>query len=57
MDNKKNETHENIKKLEELAEKILSMKKIYRQRRPIVIEFCGSPKSGKTSCINSLNLF
>ncbi len=46
-----------IRDLEKLAEEILSMKNIVRQRRPIVIEFCGSPKSGKSSCINSLNLF
>lgn len=46
-----------IRDLEKLAEEILSMKNKVRQRRPIVIEFCGSPKSGKSSCINSLNLF
>lgn len=52
-----NNSDRDINELEKLAEEILSMKKTFRQRRPIVIEFCGSPKSGKTSCINSLNLF
>lgn len=46
-----------IYELEKLASEVLSLKKQYRQRRPIVIEFCGSPKAGKTSCINSLNIF
>ncbi|MEF9922853.1 MAG: hypothetical protein RR769_08025 [Anaerovoracaceae bacterium] len=53
---KKADTYE-INSLEKLAEEILTMKNTFRQRRPIVIEFCGSPKSGKSSCINSLNLF
>ena len=46
-----------ILELEELAEKVLALKNRVIPRRPIVIEFCGSPKSGKTSCINSLDLF
>lgn len=46
-----------IEELEELAAEVLALKKQHRQRRPIVIEFCGSPKAGKTSCINSLNIF
>lgn len=46
-----------IKELQDKAEKILKLKKERRQKRPIVIEFSGSPKSGKTSCINSLELF
>lgn len=46
-----------IKELETLAEEILKLKKIHRQKHPIVIEFSGSPKSGKTSCINSLCIF
>lgn len=53
LDNRK----ENIRKLEALAQEVLSLKKLHRQRRPIVIEFCGSPKAGKTSSINSLNIF
>lgn len=46
-----------IKELQQLAENVLSLKEEHRQRRPIVIEFSGSPKAGKTSCINSLELF
>jgi predicted NUDIX family phosphoesterase/thymidylate kinase len=48
---------ENILILEDLAKKILEAKKTARPRRPIVIEFCGTPKAGKTSCVSSLNLF
>lgn len=48
---------ENIKKLEEQAAEVLKLKKNSRPRRPIVIEFCGSPKSGKTTCISALNIF
>ncbi len=48
---------ENIKKLEDKAERILVKKRQVIPRRPILIEFCGSPKSGKSSCINSLDLF
>lgn len=51
------ERKENIVKLENLAKEVLQLKNIHRQRRPIVIEFCGSPKAGKTSSINSLNIF
>lgn len=46
-----------IAELQKLAEEVLSLKKEHRQKRPIVIEFSGSPKAGKTSCINSLELF
>ncbi|MEJ2046173.1 MAG: hypothetical protein P8X74_19575 [Reinekea sp.] len=46
-----------IHNLEQLAEKVLKLKNESIPRRPIVIEFCGSPKSGKSSCINSLSLF
>lgn len=46
-----------IAELQKLAENVLSLKSEHRQKRPIVIEFCGSPKAGKTSCINSLALF
>lgn len=48
---------EDIKCLQDLAEEILKLKQEHRQKRPIVIEFSGSPKAGKTSCINSLELF
>lgn len=57
MDTVANSRKENIKKLEQLAQEVLTLKNLHRQRRPIVIEFCGSPKSGKTSSINSLNIF
>lgn len=46
-----------IKELEALAKTVLDLKNEVIPRRPIVIELCGSPKSGKTSCINSLDLF
>jgi thymidylate kinase len=46
-----------IKSLQGEAAILLDLKKKHRQRRPIVIEFSGSPKSGKTTCINSLELF
>jgi len=46
-----------IQELEKLAEKVLALKKESVPRRPIVIEFCGSPKAGKSTCINSLELF
>lgn len=46
-----------INELQKLAESVLTLKSKHRQRRPIVIEFSGSPKAGKTSCINSLELF
>jgi ribosome biogenesis GTPase A len=39
-----------IKNLEKLAAKVLELKNKSIPRRPIVIEFCGSPKSGKSSC-------
>ncbi|MFA6729433.1 MAG: hypothetical protein WCR95_00340 [Eubacteriales bacterium] len=39
------------------AKEVFELKKKHRQKRPIVIEFSGSPKSGKTTCINSLELF
>ena len=52
-----NKNNLKIKDLEKLANTILILKNELRQRRPIVIEFCGSPKSGKTACINSLNIF
>lgn len=55
--NDKNEREKIIFELQELAESVLSLKTEHRQKRPIVIEFSGSPKAGKTSCINSLELF
>lgn len=52
-----NERRKFISELQNLAEKVLRLKSEHRQKRPIVIEFSGSPKAGKTSCINSLELF
>lgn len=46
-----------ISELERVASDVLNHKKSSIPRRPIVIEFCGSPKSGKTGCINALDLF
>ena len=46
-----------ISELQKQAETVLALKQEHRQKRPIVIEFSGSPKAGKTSCINSLALF
>ncbi len=46
-----------IKQLEDLAKEVLKYKEERNQRRPIIIEFCGSPKSGKTTTISSLNIF
>lgn len=46
-----------IKELEDKAASILKEKRAHIPRRPIIIEFCGTPKSGKTTCINALNIF
>ena len=46
-----------ILELQKKAEDVRSLKQEHRQKRPIIIEFSGSPKAGKTSCINSLELF
>jgi predicted NUDIX family phosphoesterase/thymidylate kinase len=46
-----------IKELEKLAAEVLQLKQEREQRRPLLIEFCGSPKSGKSTTITSLNLF
>jgi hypothetical protein len=51
------ERSKNIAELEELAAQIIKLKKSVIPRRPIVIEFCGSPKAGKLSCISSLAMF
>ncbi|MFG1182303.1 NUDIX hydrolase [Xanthobacter versatilis] len=51
------ETTRLIIELERLAGKILELKRRVRPRRPIVIEFSGSPKAGKTSALNSLDIF
>lgn len=46
-----------IKGLEKLASEVLKLKQDREQRRPLLIEFCGSPKSGKSTTITSLNIF
>lgn len=46
--------------IQELKEEAAQVKEIigkYRKRRPVVIEFSGTPKSGKTTSINSLMQF
>jgi len=48
---------ESIRELQALATEILSLKEQIKLRRPILIEFCGSPKGGKTTTITSLNIF
>lgn len=46
-----------ITQLEKKAEAVLAAKRKTLARRPIVIEFSGTPKSGKSSCISSLDIF
>ena len=46
-----------IKELEGLVQQVLELKSSRTQRRPLFIEFCGSPKSGKSTTINSLSMF
>ena len=47
-----------IKNLEQQAEKLLDlMNKNMTVKRPLIIEFSGSPKAGKTRCISGLELF
>lgn len=57
MSNNKEKTIHSVDSLEKLATKVLKLKKDRKQRRPIIIEFCGTPKSGKTTTITSLNIF
>lgn len=54
---KEAEVLKRISELEKLAADILQLKRRVRPRRPIVIEFSGSPKSGKTTAISSLDIF
>lgn len=51
------ETLKKIKELERQAEVVLDSKRRTLARRPIVIEFSGAPKSGKSTCIPSLDIF
>jgi predicted NUDIX family phosphoesterase/predicted ATPase len=53
----KSERKQIIHDLQNLAAEVIELKKTSRHKKPIVIEFSGSPKSGKTSCINSLEVF
>lgn len=46
-----------IEELKDKASKVRTTMGKYRKRRPVVIEFSGAPKSGKTSSINSLMQF
>ena len=46
-----------IKELEILASEVLKLKQEREQRRPLLIEFCGSPKAGKSTTISALNIF
>ncbi len=48
---------ERIKDLEKLAREVLVLKQEIGLRRPLVVEFCGTPKAGKTTTITSLNIF
>lgn len=48
---------EKILELEQMVKKVLELKNTRPQRRPLFIEFCGSPKSGKSTTINSLSMF
>jgi thymidylate kinase len=57
MKNADNDREVLIKQLQILAGEVRELKEGHRQKRPIVIEFSGSPKAGKTSCINSLEIF
>lgn len=55
--NTNDDVNQKISDLEKIACEILELKKQNRLRRPLIVEFCGSPKSGKSTCINSLNSF
>ena len=46
-----------IIELEKLAQQVLEIKRRSRPRRPIAIEYAGSPKAGKSTCIGSLDIF
>lgn len=55
--NNDSKTEELIDELQQIAGLIKDARKDRRNCRPIVVEFAGSPKSGKTSCITALDLF
>jgi len=52
-----NEVDQKIAQLEDIATEIIELKQKRNLRRPLLIEFCGSPKSGKSTTISSLNTF
>lgn len=57
MNNFENSRQQYIRELKESASRVKEFIGKYKKRRPIVIEFSGAPKSGKTSSINSLMQF
>lgn len=57
MNNDSGDKRQYIKELKQEAARVKEIIGIYRKRRPVVIEFSGMPKSGKTSSINSLMQF
>lgn len=57
MNNNIDNRKQYIAELKELAARVKEITGEYRKRRPVVIEFSGAPKSGKTSSINSLMQF
>lgn len=57
MTNEARERKKTIRELETLAAEVLELKTLRELRRPLVIEFCGSPKSGKSTTITSINQF
>nr|WP_321482219.1 hypothetical protein [uncultured Cohaesibacter sp.] len=48
-----------IKELKREIDEIRSIikRKNSEEKRPLIIEFCGSPRAGKTSCLSSLEIF
>lgn len=57
MNNLESSRQQYIQELKGSAARVKEFIGKYRKRRPIVIEFSGAPKSGKTSSINSLMQF
>lgn len=50
----KNDEYEKLKKIHYRKEEIYKMKNVLSKRVPYVIEFTGTPRTGKTSLINNL---
>ena len=46
-----------IKELEDRASKLKTLLELRSAKRPLIIEFSGAPKAGKTRCISVLELF